>query len=231
METLQICCHCSDLLLATAAVAQTPLTIHTSNIIVTSNISGRKGARISFSPLPTRDHAVVLSFCPVHPVAAPRDPHPHSTRAFEVFAVAPCSAAVETHAGCRKQHAASPAGAAPAADEARDSFTPVTAPHSDCCSSCLLPVSVSSSSRHGSSHGSSKHACSRLMVCHQLPCRAVESISGIRPEIQAAIAAAVHKCVTATDLPLPNKRVVSDNSSSKSVFLYPVLGCSQSVGS
>lgn len=36
---------------------------------------------------------------------------------------------------------------------------------------------------------------------------AVESISGIRPEIQAAIAAAVDKCVTATDLPLPNKRV------------------------
>jgi hypothetical protein len=41
--------------------------------------------------------------------------------------------------------------------------------------------------------------------------RAVESISGIRPEVQSAIAAAVDKCVTQTDLPLPNKRVVSTN--------------------
>jgi len=40
----------------------------------------------------------------------------------------------------------------------------------------------------------------------------VESISGIRPEVQAAIAAAVDHCVTQTDLPLPNKRVVSSSS-------------------
>lgn len=46
------------------------------------------------------------------------------------------------------------------------------------------------------------------MSC-QLSRRVVESISGIRPEVQAAIAAAVDHCVTQTDLPLPNKRVVS----------------------
>ena len=44
-------------------------------------------------------------------------------------------------------------------------------------------------------------------------CSAVGSISGIRPEVQAAISAAVDRCVTQTDLPLPNKRVVSDDSS------------------
>lgn len=40
------------------------------------------------------------------------------------------------------------------------------------------------------------------------PCRPIESIQGVRPEVQAAIAAAVDKCLTSTDLPLPNKRVV-----------------------
>lgn len=35
----------------------------------------------------------------------------------------------------------------------------------------------------------------------------VESIQGIRPDIQQAIAAAVNNCVTETSLPLPNKRV------------------------
>lgn len=40
-------------------------------------------------------------------------------------------------------------------------------------------------------------------------CRQVESIQGIRPDIQQAIAAAVNNCVTETSLPLPNKRVVS----------------------
>lgn len=45
--------------------------------------------------------------------------------------------------------------------------------------------------------------------CAVVSCRAVESISGIRPETQAAIAAAVDHCITQTSLPLPNKRVVS----------------------
>jgi hypothetical protein len=48
-----------------------------------------------------------------------------------------------------------------------------------------------------------------LTCCCCWCCREVESIQGIRPEIQQAIAAAVNNCVTETNLPLPNKRVVS----------------------
>jgi hypothetical protein len=48
-----------------------------------------------------------------------------------------------------------------------------------------------------------------LTCCSWWCCREVESIQGIRPEIQQAIAAAVNNCVTETNLPLPNKRVVS----------------------
>lgn len=36
----------------------------------------------------------------------------------------------------------------------------------------------------------------------------VESIEGIRPEIQAAISGAVDNCLTATHLPLPARRQV-----------------------
>jgi hypothetical protein len=46
----------------------------------------------------------------------------------------------------------------------------------------------------------------------------VESIAGIRAEVDAAIAAAVDKCITETQLPLPNKRVVS-------LHVEPVCTC------
>lgn len=42
------------------------------------------------------------------------------------------------------------------------------------------------------------------------PPRGVESIQGIRPEIQQAIAGAVDNCLTATHLPLPGRRQVRE---------------------